>query len=60
MPTYEYECQKCSHIQEEIHKMSEIFSGKCQKCGSKKLNKKISNTNFSIESFKVKPVNYGK
>lgn len=39
MPHYDYECSKCSHVQEEFHGMKETPKVKCQKCGSTKTHK---------------------
>ena len=49
MPTYEYECTKCGHIQEEIHSMKDMpKETKCEKCGE--LSKKIfSKSNVILE-----------
>lgn len=33
MPTYDYECQKCEHIQEVFHQMSQKPKVFCEKCG---------------------------
>ncbi len=43
MPTYDYKCNKCEHIQEEVHPMcgpSETIS--CDKCGNKNMDKVIT------------------
>ena len=34
MPTYDYCCQNCNEIQEELHSMNEQPEIKCKKCGS--------------------------
>ena len=34
MPTYNYKCTKCEHIQEESHRMSESPQIRCCKCQS--------------------------
>jgi len=34
MPTYEYECTKCSHTFEATQKMSDKPLEKCPKCGA--------------------------
>src|SRR5271167_1328903 len=39
MPTYEYECDACSHGFEEFQSMSEPVLTKCPKCGKKKLRR---------------------
>ena len=35
MPTYTYECPKCSHAQDEFHAMSAAPKIKCDQCGTK-------------------------
>jgi len=35
MPTYEYECRKCSHTFEQFQSMSEEPLKTCPKCGGK-------------------------
>ena len=43
MPTYDYKCHECQHVQEEIHPMSgPNYEVICKKCGSKKMVKQIS------------------
>lgn len=39
MPTYEYECEACSHNFDEFQSMSEEPLKKCPKCGKKKLRR---------------------
>ena len=42
MPTYDYKCSDCEHIQEEIHPMNGPLEPIiCTKCGSKTLDKLI-------------------
>jgi putative FmdB family regulatory protein len=36
---YDYECEKCGHIQEESHSMKDSPVIKCEKCKSKKTHK---------------------
>ncbi len=33
MPTYDYQCTKCEHVQEEFHKMTETPEIICEICG---------------------------
>ena len=48
MPTYEYQCTKCEHIQEEVHSMKDMpQETKCEKCGKKSV-KIISRTSLII------------
>ncbi len=35
MPTYEYKCDKCGHVFEELQSMNDEPLTKCPKCGSK-------------------------
>lgn len=36
MPTFNYKCKSCEHVQEEFRSFSEAAKGtKCVKCGSK-------------------------
>lgn len=34
MPTYDYKCEKCKKIKEEIHRISESPEYKCPDCGT--------------------------
>lgn len=43
MPIYEYKCQECGNISEyRITSQSQVNSLTCTKCGSQKLDRKIS------------------
>ena len=42
MPFYEYQCQSCGHLFEELQTMSEEPLLKCPKCGKDELKKLIS------------------
>ena len=44
MPRYDYECEKCGNVQEEVHGMKESPKVKCVKCGSKKTHKTLCST----------------
>jgi len=59
MPTYEYECTECKHIQEEEHPMRSFpQTTKCEKCG-KKANKIFSRvTGIVEEDFFSSDANY--
>ncbi|MBF0511606.1 MAG: zinc ribbon domain-containing protein [Candidatus Omnitrophica bacterium] len=37
MPTYEYECQACGHVFEELQAMTDAKLTKCPKCRKSKL-----------------------
>ena len=42
MATYDYKCEKCDNIQEEIHPMSgPSYKITCKKCGSENMKKQI-------------------
>ncbi len=41
MPTYEYECDACSHAFEALQSMTEPKLKKCPKCGKQKLHRLI-------------------
>jgi putative FmdB family regulatory protein len=49
MPIYEYECQKCHETTEVMQKMSDPAPAKCPKCGSKKLQRVMSQTSFQLK-----------
>lgn len=46
MPIYEYECKKCGYVTSFMEKarqrLSNFFKRKCEKCGSRRLNKILS------------------
>lgn len=49
MATYDYQCDDCESVQEEMHPMSgPTYAIKCQKCGSKKMNKVMLEAPYSI------------
>ena len=48
MPIYEYECAKCSKIEEIFQKFSDRPLTKCQHCGGK-LHKLISHSSFHLK-----------
>jgi putative FmdB family regulatory protein len=41
MPTYEYECNACSHAFEALQTMTEPKLTKCPQCGKEKLSRLI-------------------
>ena len=41
MPTYEYECQKCGHVFEKFHGISDPPPKTCPKCKSRRVKRKI-------------------
>ncbi|MDJ0985110.1 MAG: zinc ribbon domain-containing protein [Desulfobacterales bacterium] len=48
MPIYEYECAKCSKVEEIFQKFSDKPLTKCQHCGGK-LHKLISQSSFHLK-----------
>ena len=48
MPIYEYECAKCSKVEEIFQKLSDKPLTKCQHCGGK-LHKLISHSSFHLK-----------
>lgn len=49
MPIYEYECQKCGKITEELQSFSDPPLKKCGYCKKGKLEKLISLSSFKLE-----------
>lgn len=43
MPTYDYKCSKCNHIETILHSIKVELKPVCTKCGSK-MTKQISGT----------------
>lgn len=41
MPTYTYECKKCSHTMDVFHSMNETPKVKCEACGSTRMVKQL-------------------
>lgn len=51
MPVYEYECEDCGYIQEEILEVEEchkLDGSYCPKCVHGEMHKIISNTSFRL------------
>lgn len=52
MPIYEYECKKCgcvsSFIEKPDKKISNFLTRKCEKCGSRRLNKVLSTFSSNV------------
>ena len=48
MPIYEYQCTKCSAVEEVLQKMNDRPLRKCKKC-SGKLEKLISRSSFALK-----------
>jgi putative FmdB family regulatory protein len=49
MPIYEYRCAECHAEFEVWQKMSDKPVHKCEKCGSRKVSKLISQTSFQLK-----------
>lgn len=49
MPTYEYQCEVCSHEWEIEHGMSEKIKVECEKCKSDCVKKLIGATHFILK-----------
>ena len=48
MPLYDYECDKCGRY-ELTQRITEPALAKCERCGSKKFQRLISNASFSLK-----------
>lgn len=57
-PLYDYVCDECENVQEELHPMSgPDYNLKCEKCGSTKLKKAFSRPGMFLFAHKVpKPI----
>ena len=42
MPIFEYQCQDCGHVMEVLVSSAKAKKPACEKCESKKVNKKLS------------------
>ena len=49
MPFYEYQCEKCGHVEEVLQKVSDKPPRKCPECGKLALKKKVSTTAFRLK-----------
>lgn len=51
MPIYNFQCQDCNHIQEELLSSTELKENKisCEKCGSTKTTRIISRPNGFVK-----------
>ncbi len=49
MPIYEYECKKCHKVTEVMQKMSDPGPAKCPNCGSKRIERVMSQTSFQLK-----------
>ena len=48
MPIYEYQCQACETVVEELQKVSDPPLKKCPECGKNKLEKLVSAPSFRL------------
>lgn len=49
MPIYEYLCEACGALTEQMQKVSEPGPRKCPECGSRKIARMISRTSFQLK-----------
>lgn len=49
MPIYEYLCEACGTLTENMQKMTDPGPKKCPECGSKKIARMISRTSFQLK-----------
>lgn len=49
MPIYEYRCEECGHVFEEIQRFSDPDPEKCPSCGSGEVGRIISRTSFQLK-----------
>jgi putative FmdB family regulatory protein len=49
MPIYEYECKKCHKMTEVMQKISDPGPAKCPHCGSKRIERVMSQTSFQLK-----------
>lgn len=50
MPIFEYSCKECGSVTEILTGVtSDVQEVKCEECGSKKLQRKISAANFAVK-----------
>lgn len=48
MPMYEYRCQECGKLYEQLRRMSEADTNlQCPACGSPKVERQVSTCSFS-------------
>ena len=50
MPTYDYVCSKCGHIQEEFHQMSDDSEIRCKECNEIMRKTIHGGTGFNIKT----------
>jgi putative FmdB family regulatory protein len=48
MPRYDYECEQCGNVQEEIHSMFDVLESHCDKCGHTIMRRLISSPSIQI------------
>ena len=49
MPIYEYQCDECGHLFEEMHKRSDPRPSECPECGAPDPRRAISQTAFKLK-----------
>ena len=49
MPIYEYQCQKCGHLMEIMHKIDAKPDENCSECGHEQLKRLVSAPMFQLK-----------
>jgi putative FmdB family regulatory protein len=49
MPIYEYGCDSCKHVFEEIQRFSDPDPDRCPSCGQSPVRRLISNSSFHLK-----------
>jgi putative FmdB family regulatory protein len=49
MPIYEYQCDECGHLFEEMKKRTDPEPAECPQCGAPKPRRAISRTGFKLK-----------
>jgi putative FmdB family regulatory protein len=49
MPIYEYLCESCGKVNEQLQKVNEPPPARCDECGSRKLAKLVSRSAFQLK-----------
>lgn len=60
MPIYEYGCESCGHVFEEIQRFSDPDPEQCPQCGKGNVRRLISNTSFHLKGGGWYETNYEK
>ena len=49
MPIYEYRCQECASLFEELKRLSDPAPEKCPRCGHTEVRKVVSRSSFALK-----------